>query len=49
MDMAVISEGQVIILGHWLGRSRFPLMMASMMDGWSEPRLTKQFLTPDYW
>lgn len=27
-------------------RSRWPLTMASMMLGWSEPRFTKQWLTP---
>lgn len=45
MDKATISFGQVIILkapffSYWV------LTMASMMDGWSLPRLTKQWVTP---
>lgn len=32
--------------GNWPFFSRWPLTMASMMLGWSEPRLTKQWVMP---
>jgi hypothetical protein len=35
-----------MILGNWPFFSFWPLTMASIMDGWSDPRLTKTFLTP---
>jgi hypothetical protein len=35
-----------MILGNWPFFSFWPLTMASMIDGWSDPRLTKTFLTP---
>jgi hypothetical protein len=37
--------GQVMIRGNW-APERCPLTMASMMDGWSDPKLTKQCVTP---
>lgn len=40
------SFGQVIILGNSPFFSFWPLTMASMILGWSEPRLTKQWVTP---
>lgn len=40
------SFGQVMMRGKAPFRSRWPLTMASMMLGWSEPRFTKQWLTP---
>jgi hypothetical protein len=40
------SFGQVYILGNWPFFSFCPRTMASMMLGWSEPRLTKTFVTP---
>lgn len=40
------SFGQVMILGNWPFFSFWPLTMASMMLGWSEPRLTKQCVMP---
>jgi hypothetical protein len=40
------SFGQVMILGNWPFFSFWPLTMASMMEGWSDPRLTKAWLTP---
>jgi hypothetical protein len=46
MEMAMISEGHVKILGHVSGRSRLPLTIASTMEGWSEPTLTKQAVIP---
>jgi len=33
--------------GHLSGRSRFPFTIASIMDGWSEPTLTKHAVMPD--
>ena len=38
--------GQVMMRGNWPPFSLWPLTMASMMLGWSEPRLTKQWVTP---
>jgi hypothetical protein len=35
-----------MIFGNWPFFSFCPFTMASMMDGWSEPRLTKQCVTP---
>lgn len=35
-----------MILGNWPFFSFWPLTMASMMDGWSLPRLTKQCVMP---
>lgn len=32
--------------GNWPFFSRWPFTMASMMLGWSEPRFTKQWVTP---
>lgn len=46
MDKATISLGQVKILGKSFGFSFKPFAIASMILGWSEPRLTKQFSTP---
>jgi hypothetical protein len=40
------SFGHVIIRGNWSGFSFWPLTMASRMEGWSEPRLTKTWETP---
>jgi hypothetical protein len=40
------SFGQVMILGNWPFFSFWPLTMASMIEGWSDPRLTKTWLTP---
>lgn len=45
MDMATISFGQVMIRGKVEGED-LPRTMASMMEGWSEPRLTKTCETP---
>lgn len=44
--MALASLGHVIILGNCPFFSLVPLTMASMMLGWSEPRFTKQWVTP---
>lgn len=44
--MAVISEGQVMNLGQDWGRSRLPRTMASIIDGWSDPTLTKHLVMP---
>ena len=35
-----------MMVGNWSFFSRAPLTMASMMLGWSEPRFTKQCVTP---
>lgn len=40
------SLGQVMILGNWFFFSFWPLTIASMMEGWSLPRLTKTCATP---
>lgn len=40
------SFGHVMILGKFALFSRWPLTMASMMLGWSDPRLTKTWLMP---
>jgi len=40
------SLGHVMILGNFPFFSFWPLTMASIMEGWSEPRLTKTWLTP---
>lgn len=42
------SLGQVMILGNSSFFSFWPLAMASRKDGWSEPRLTKTWVTPAY-
>jgi hypothetical protein len=36
----------VIMRGNALGRSLLPLTKASRMEGWSDPTLTKQLITP---
>jgi hypothetical protein len=48
MEIAVISLGHVTNWGQLLGRSRLPLIIASIMDGWSEPTFTKHVLMPAY-
>jgi hypothetical protein len=35
-----------MILGNWPFFSLVPFTMASMMLGWSDPRFTKQWVTP---
>jgi hypothetical protein len=40
------SLGQVMMRGNLSLFSRVPLTMASMMLGWSDPRFTKQCVTP---
>jgi hypothetical protein len=40
------SFGHVMILGKFPCFSFCPLTMASMIDGWSEPRLTKTWVMP---
>ncbi len=40
------SLGHVMMRGKWSFLLRVPLTMASMMLGWSEPKFTKQWLTP---
>lgn len=40
------SLGQVIILGNRSFFSLAPFTIASMMLGWSDPRFTKQCVTP---
>lgn len=46
MERATISFGQVMMRGNWPAFSFWPLTMASMMEGWSEPKLTKTWATP---
>lgn len=38
--------GQVMIRGNCPLRSLWPFTIASMILGWSDPRFTKQWLTP---
>lgn len=44
--MGYTSFGQVMIRGNCPLRSLCPFTMASMILGWSDPRFTKQWLTP---
>ena len=46
MEIAVTSDGHVMVLGQLFGRSLLPLMFASRMDGWSDPTLTKHLVIP---
>lgn len=39
---------EVLYLGNWPFFSFCPSTMASMSDGWSEPRFTKQYVIPAY-
>lgn len=46
VSIVLTSLGHVMMRGNLPFLSRAPLTMASMMEGWSEPRLTKQWVMP---
>ena len=46
IDIATISLGHVMILGNWSTLSFWPLTIASIIEGWSEPKFTKQWVIP---
>ena len=49
MRGVLTSFGQVMIRGNLPFFSRWPFTIASIMLGWSDPRFTKQWVTPASW